>query len=273
MTGKRTQKRPKYIWIAGVLAVVLALALLLAFGAKGKTPEDSDAVARGKAYLASLTQKDPDAVRKIREEIFMGRMAAQKEELTYKIMNGEEDPFPLLQDYMILGDSRAVGFWYNEFLAQDRVLADAGNTIRAIPDRIEQLVQSNPRYVFLCYGLNDISIGYWNTAEEYAQEYMSCVAMIQEALPDATIVVSSIIPAMDPAFERSSRWRWIPDWNVVLEQTCAQNGILYANCDFFVDSYPWYWASDGIHFRPSLYPFWGGMLIVTALYGEMSYEG
>lgn len=274
MAERRKQKRPNFIGIAGIVAVVaVAAVLLLTLGGKGQPQAAEAAVEQGKAYLASLEEKDPGAVRKVREEIFMRRMQEQKEELTDGILNGEIDPFPLFQDYVILGDSRAVGFWYNEFLEEERVLADAGNTIRAIPERLSALQELNPKYVFLCYGLNDTSIGYWDTGEAYAEEYMSCVAAIKEILPEATVVVSSILPAMDPAFERSSRWRWIPDWNVVLKAACEENGVLYADCEWFIDSYPWYWATDGIHFRPSLYPYWGGMLLVTGLYGELTYEG
>ena len=272
MAERKKQKRPNYILFAAILLAAAAVVLLLTFGGKDKQAEDAAALA-GREYLASLEEKDPETVRKVREEIYFRRMEEQKDALTESIINGETDPFPLFQDYAVLGDSRAVGFWYHDFLEEDRVLADGGNTIRIIPDRLGELQELNPKYVFLCYGLNDTSIGYWDTGEEYAAEYMECVTAIREVLPEAKIVVSSILPAQDPAFERSSRWRWIPEWNEVLEAACAENGVLYANCDWLQDSFPWYWDADGIHFRPSLYPYWGGMLLVTALYGGLTYEG
>lgn len=275
MAKRKKQKRPNYIWIfAAVLVVVAAVVLVLTLGGKEKAQQQAaDPVEAGRAYLASLEAKDPNAVSAVREEIFMRRMADQKETLLQQILAGETDPFPLFQDYVIMGDSRAVGFWYHDFLDQSRVLADGGNTIRIIPERLAALQELNPKYIYLCYGLNDTSIGFWDTAEAYAAEYMSCVAMIQELLPDAKIVVSSILPAQDPAFNRSSRWRWIPDWNVVLEATCAENGVLYANCDYLHDYYFGYWDPDGIHLQPPLYPYWAGQLLVTGLYGGLTYEG
>ena len=272
MAKRRTQKRPNYIWIAVVLVVVAAVVLLLTLGGKKKQTQAADPVTAGRNYLASLEKKDPGAVSAVREEIFMRRMADQKETLLQQLLANEVDPFSLFQDYAVLGDSRAVGFWYHDFLDQSRVLADGGNTIRIIPEHLATLQELNPKYIYLCYGLNDTSIGFWDTAEAYAAEYMSCVAMIQEVLPDAKIVVSSILPAQDPAFSRSSRWRWIPDWNVVMEATCAENGVLYAICDYLHDYYSGYWDPDGIHLQPPLYPYWGGQLLVTALYGGLSYE-
>ena len=271
MAERKKQKRPNYILFAVVLLAVAAVLLLLVFGGKDEPAEDAATLA-GREYLASLEEKDPEDVRKVREEIYFRRMQEQKDALTASIMAGETDPFPLFEEYAILGDSRSVGFWYHDFLSQDRVLADGGNTIRAIPDRLSALQELNPKYIFLCYGLNDTSIGYWDTGEEYAAEYMQHIASIQAILPDAKIVVSSILPARDPAFARSSRWYWIPDWNVVLEAACEENGILYANCDWLLETYPGRWDPDGIHIQRSLYPYWGGTLLVTALYGGLTYE-
>lgn len=269
---KRRGRRPNYI-LPVILCVLAAIVvIMLPQSGRQQTPELSAAAQQGVAFLDSLAQKDPAAVRQVRREIYIQKMLQQRDTLTQQIMTGAADPFPLFEDYALLGDSRAIGFYYSEFLEADRVLADGGNTIRIIPDRIWQLQQINPSYVFLCYGLNDVSIGYWDTAEAYAQEYMSHVALIREALPEATVVVSSILPAKDPAFNTSSRWRWIPDWNVVLEQTCKDNGVLFANCDWVFEQQSYYWTADGIHLRPYVYPYWGGQLIVTALYGGLENE-
>lgn len=272
--AERKQKTAlsKYIPLA-VLCAIVVLGAVLLLGRGGKATPAGSAVQQGVAYLEALEQKDPNAVRQVRNEIYVEKMMEQRDALTEQIMYGQVDPFPLFQDYALLGDSRAIGFYYSEFLEESRVLADGGNTIRVIPDRLWQLEQINPSYVFLCYGLNDVSIGYWDTAESYAAEYMEKVAMIREVLPNATIVVSSILPAKDPAFNTSSRWRWIPDWNVVLEQVCKENGVLFANCNWVYDQQNYYWTGDGIHLRPYVYPYWGGQLIITALYGGLENEG
>ena len=88
---------------------------------------------------------------------------------------------------------------------------------------------------------------------------------IQQRLPDVEIVVSSILPAKDPAFERSSKWRNIPEWSKALEKACQENGILFANCDSLYDDYPNLWDPDGIHFRKEFYPYWASCLLVAQL--------
>ena len=266
---KRKNRLPLPAIVLGLLVTAAILVIILG---GSQPPEEGDAVLEGMAYLEELEQQDPDTVRQARQELYLQRMAEKKEELTRQVKQGEADPFPLFQDYVLMGDSRAIGFYYSEFLEEDRVLASGGHTILAIEGKLPSLEKINPSYVFLCYGLNDVSIGYWDTGEEHAQLYMEKIRMIQELLPEATIVVSSILPTTEAAYSTSSRWKKIPQWNQALKAACEENGILFADCDWVFEDHSKLWASDGQHFRPAVYPYWGGQLIITALYGEVGNE-
>ena len=270
---RRTKKRnPLQAVLLIALVLIAVVALVLTLGKGRKPSAEVTAIQEGLDFLSQQEEKDPDTVRQARQALYVRRMEAQKEELIEKLDSGEVDPFSLFQDYAVLGDSRAVGFWYRNFLAEDRVLAEGGNTIRFIPGWYEELQEMQPSYLYLCYGLNDCSIGFWDTGEEYAEEYIEYVHILQEMLPDCTIVISSILPAKDPAFEKSSRWRRIPDWNVALEAACKEEGILFANCDWLYEEHSNQWDIDGIHFKEPLYHYWGSELIVTALYGGITNE-
>lgn len=262
----RNQKKKLPIMpIALVLVVLLVLSMAGAlFGGSDKKAED-EITAAGIAYLAELEQKDPGVVMQVRKDIYQAQIDAQRDLLVRQLATGETDPFSLFKDYVLLGDSRAVGFWYRNFLDKGRVLADGGHTIRNLKGYVDTIVQMNPSQIFLCYGLNDSSIGYWDTAEEYVTEYMEIVNEIREKLPDATIVVSSILPAKDPAFQKSRKWYAIPEWSAALEQACQENGVLFANCDRLAVDYSNLWDPDGIHFRKEFYPYWASNLIAAIL--------
>ena len=249
--------------------VIFIIALIGAFS--GETPQ-SPQVLEGIDYLESLETKDPAVIEQVRREMYQQKLDAQREQLLKKLTSGEIDPFSMFQDFVIMGDSRAVGFWYRNFLDKSRVLADGGHTIRNIEAQMDQLVSLNPATIYLCYGLNDISIGYWKTADEYTTEYLSLIRKIQEKLPNATIVVSSILPARDPAFNRSSKWRNIPQWSDALELVCRENGIIFADCDQLAVDYPNLWDPDGIHFREAFYPYWASNLIAATLMKGAEYE-
>ena len=208
---------------------------------------------------------DPAAVMAVRQQIYDAKINAQRSQLIRQLTDGTMDPFSLFKDYVLLGDSRAVGYWYRNFLDKSRVLADGGHTIRNLKEYIDKIVEMNPSQIFLCYGLNDSSIGYWDTAEEYVTEYMATVNEIRQKLPNATIVVSSILPAKDPAFQKSKKWYNIPDWSAALEKACEENDILFANCDQLAVDYPNLWDPDGIHFRKEFYPYWASCLVATLL--------
>ena len=276
MTDKKVNA-PLLLLIGAVVLALLVLVLFLSLGGKNDDIAQTDQVWQGREYLASLEKKDPEIVKQIRKELFQEQIQQQieneREPLLEQLMSGETDPFSLYKDYAILGDSRAVGFWYWGFLEKSRCLSDGGHTIRKIPEWYDKLEEMNPSYLFLCYGLNDCSIGYWDNGEEYAAEYVEYVKTLQEKLPDCTIVVSSILPAQDPAFNKSKRWRDIPDWNVALKAACAENGILYADCDRLYEEYPKLWDPDGIHFREAFYPYWSSLLIATALIGGQNDAG
>ena len=263
MTKKR--KNLPLIPIVVFCAVVLIAALMLMLGGKGNKAKTDEEINEGLAYLQSLEEKDPAAVQQVRREIHQRQLDAQRDELLEKLTSGNMDPFSLFKDFVIMGDSRAVGYWYRDFVDKSRVLADGGHTIRNITEQMDTLVSLNPSTIYLCYGLNDCSIGYWDTATSYVEEYMRTVKEIQAKLPDATIVVSSILPAKDPAFEKSAKWRNIPEWSAALEQACKQNGILFANCDKLAEDHPNLWDPDGIHFREEFYPYWASNLVVATL--------
>ena len=129
-----------------------------------------------------------------------------------------------------------------------------------------------PKYIFLCYGLNDVSIGIWSTKEEYVADLMDYIADLRDNLPDAVIVVSSILPARDPAFELSSKWYEIPDFSAAIAEACAENGVVFVDNTEICDTYADYWQPDGIHVRPEFYPYWARNLIVGIIRNEMETE-
>lgn len=261
---KRKQKKSKKMLPILLLGGVILLALILLIS-KFLQPDHSKEIDAGISYLKSLEEQDPAAVQQIRKEIRADKLRAERDEILQQLDSGELDPYSLFQDYVLMGDSRAVGFEFWEFLDPNRVLANSGDTILAIEEQFDTLVDLNPSMIFLCYGINDVSIGIWSTPEEYAASYMETIDKIQEKLPDATIVISSILPAKDPAFSRESSWYRIPDWNVVLKETCAEHGVLFADCSDIAATYFDLWDPDGIHVQTAFYPHWGRCLIETVL--------
>ncbi len=250
--------------IAALLVVVILLSGIRAGGqdASGRAAE----VAEGVAWLKRQETRDPADVeariKAIQREEWEQMLLSQRDDWVAQLESGEINVWSLFDDAVVLGDSRAVGFEFYDYLPDERVMAEGGATIRNVEALLPELEALNPSCVFLCYGLNDISIGYWSTAEEYTAELAQVVESLQNALPDATICISSTLVARDPAFQTASVWREIPDWNLSVAKMCAEQGYAFADNALLCEEYASLWETDGIHVQRGLYPHWAENLMI-----------
>ena len=250
----------KPIVIAAAVVIVAAAAVRIVGGSSAKVSQET--LSEGVAYIQSLESRDVSDVKETLSEI-------RKAERRALLEAGELSIWDQFEDYAILGDSRAVGFYYYDYLEESRCLTHGGATIRDVESYMDRLVALQPKYVFMCYGLNDVSIGYWDTPEEYVAEFKEVMASIWENVPDCQIIVSSILIARDPAFETSTKWYEIPDFNVALKAMCEENGYSYADNTDICEEYADLWDSDGIHVNKAFYPYWATNLIAEV---DVDYE-
>lgn len=257
----KKQKQMMIIGGAVVLAVILILIAIFTSRSAAQKKESAQKVQEGINYLEQLEAQEVAAVEDTLKE-------QRQQERIEKLENGELSVWDQLADAVILGDSRAVGFSYYGFLDTSRVLAAGGDTIANIPDHLEELKSLNPTQVYLCYGLNDVSIGYWNTPEEYLPALEEQMQAIWEVLPDAEIYISSILIARDPAFERSEAWRNIPDYNTAIAAYCEEKGYNYVDNSAICDEHADMWDVDGIHVKKDFYPYWATNLVAATYESE-----
>lgn len=160
------------------------------------------------------------------------------------------------QDYVFLGDSRVVGFNVYGFLDSDRILADAGDTILAIDDRIDSMQELSPRYIFISYGINDVNLGLWPTAQEYARDFGARIDELKKSFPEAEIYVNSILPATDDAIEQHPLWGDLPEYSEAVRQMCEQKKICFIDNASIVEDHKDLYAMDGVHIDPDFYRYW-----------------
>ena len=257
--------RKRLIYLIAGIGVILILAICLAFYLGSGGPSDGSAnvdTSRGINYIKTLEGKSPENVEHILKQQREQKIQAMREQRLQELESGDISVWTLFEDYVILGDSRAVGFYYYEFLPENRVLAESGATIARLEELIPDIVELNPSNIFLCYGINDVSIGLWPTPQDYVEDFRRIVLALQSKLPDATVYISSILPARDPAFETASVWREIPNYSAKVKEMCSS----MARC-FFVDNdaicaqYADLWDIDGIHVQRDFYDHWAANLI------------
>lgn len=261
--------------LAGALvALILIICLALRLGGAEEPEVIQDNTAPGVQYIKQLEGQNPDTVDQRLKYLRQQEILQMCEERLAQLESGELSVWTLFDDYVLLGDSRAVGFYFYEFLPESRVLAEGGATIRHLKEHIPDIVKLNPANIFLCYGLNDVGIGIWPTPEDYTAEFSETVAEIHRQLPEAKIFISSILPARDPAFAQSSAWYDIPEYSAAVAEMCGETSYCYyVDNDEIAEEYADLWEIDGIHVMAPFYSHWATNLIMSLYSSELEDSG
>lgn len=256
MPEKRKKFKPKRIQIVAVLAVLALGAAVFAFAHKKINDEE---VQKGRAWLAR--EEAVNYQSSAAEIIERQSKTAADERQEYEKSLDEEGKkiWEQFSDYALLGDFRTSGFSWYDYLDEQRVFYSNAGTIREITGFLDKLKKLNPEIVFLTYGLNDCASGLWETPAAYAKEYLQIVNELQDALPQAGIVVTACPEAGPNAAKIYSD---ISAYNNAVKQIMTQNDKNYLDNSNLSDEHKDLITQDGIHFEPEFYPFWGKSLLM-----------
>ena len=222
--------------------------------------------ARDPKEVERVVRARQDAEKKARDE---AERESMRQAMISELENAGDSIWSRFRDYAVLGDSRAVGFYYYKFLQRSRVFAEGGDSIREIKSHMDELRELDPSYIYICYGLNDTGVGYWSTAEEYGEECREVLSMLKDAFPEATIVVSSTLPAEEFAIRQNPVWRKIPSFSAAMKEACDELGVVFADNDALAERYmDEYWDEDGVHLKPEFYAYWATNLLLAQIEGE-----
>lgn len=245
------------ILFASVLLLIIIVPVIFSLSSKEK-PVDTKA---GVAYIKQLESKDIS-------ELETTINKAKKQKRLEALRNGTGSVWAQFSNSVIMGDSRAVGFYYFGFTDESRTLAIAGATILEIENNLETLKQLQPDNIFLCYGLNDMSIGIWDTSDEYCAEFERIIGELRETCPNSDIYINSILRAIDPAFELSTKWYERPEWNTAISAMCEKLNIPFIDNEDLCLQYENYWEGDGIHVQSPFYEPWALNMIMAVMDNE-----
>lgn len=207
-------------------------------------------------YIQAQEKKPVDGLKKQLRTL-------HQNEVKQMIDAGQLDVFSLFDDYVLLGDSRVVGFYLYDFLPQSRVMAGAGYTIKNIDESLTAIKNLNPSKVYLSYGVNDIGLGLNNEAGGYESLLTTQVKKIQKELPKATIYLNSIIAVQSQAISRNENWKQVDVYNQVIKKVCQKNGWVYIDNSALGGDNANIYQPDGIHFTVPFYTTWAANMIAA----------
>lgn len=254
---------------AGALLVVLLIVIVGGVAGRRRRAEENAEIQKSLAYLEALEATGAEGVHAAIREARQETLRLQLEETLEKIDSGETDIWSCFSDAVILGDSRADDFQYNNFLPKSRILADMGAMCTDAEQYLDTTLDIYPSQVYFTYGMNDVD-GSWDTLDGFIEAYSRIIRMFMDELPYAEFYVSSIIPVNQHAIDNDSNYLKIPEYNEAMKQMTEELGAVWIDCDHMLDGHEDYYDTDGQHFFPEAYPLWAKLMLKARFEYESS---
>lgn len=166
-------------------------------------------------------------------------------------------------DIVFLGNSITDGGEFAELFGNPAIKnrGISADVISGVDRRLSQIVEGQPRKIFLLIGVNDVS--HHLSASSIADSYGRLVRRIREESPETILYIQSVMP-INNDFGRyknlKGRENVIPELNRRLEKIAAENGAT------FIDLWPALadaggklrreFTNDGLHLTGAGYRAW-----------------
>lgn len=253
-SGSSLDKNRKIFIIATVFLIVTVISVI-SYRAWKRENVEKEKISKGIDYLTSLENRDVASISEQIDNIKAQQTMAQ-------IEADENAVWKAFDMAMILGDSRAVGFRFYEFLMDAQVIAESGRKITDVPEDIDKIKSISPKQIFLCFGLNDIKSGLWTNPADYAAAYKEIVDYLNQELPGTTVFINSILPATGTGYASFEGYARIPEYNAVLQEMAQENGYKFIDNSTVAYEYMDLYEQDGLHLQKDFYRHWAASMIV-----------
>ncbi len=262
----------KALGIAGLFIVVLAACIMFIRLANIIIPDEEKEIdtSAGISYLAETESYEPDALRtegmqgtscqtatpSSSADMTSSETSETSEttaETELEILEIQDGNFrAAFDDIIIAGDSIVEAISAYGILDDDQVLAEIGAHTWHLSKVTDQIVSSNPKYLILHYGENELDE--LEMAPYFIGRYRDCIETLKEELPDTVIFVDSIFPVQEKAYNSEPYTVNIPYYNELIREMADDLDVIYIDYDPFWEALETdYYEPDGIHPVMSFY--------------------
>lgn len=161
-------------------------------------------------------------------------------------------------DIVFLGDSLT---FYGDFASifPDKKVCNLGlrgDTIQGMADRVVQVKSLDPKKVFLMAGINDVET---YDQDEFEAKYDGLIQQLTSQVPEATLVIQSILPVNSVDYCIRCQNEQIISFNKIIERLSFKKTIDYLDLfsTYLKDGkLPTEMTIDGIHLKKESYTPW-----------------
>lgn len=167
------------------------------------------------------------------------------------------------KDIVMLGNSLIDGCEFNELLGNRHIKnrGIVGDIVQGLIDRIDPIIQGQPKKLFIMCGVNDISHGV--DADSIARVTEELIVMVKQGSPRTKIYLQSLLPFNNDVREWKllvGREHVVVEANALLEQVARRQGVTWINLyPLFCDEQGRLRAeltNDGLHLMGEGYLIW-----------------
>ena len=167
------------------------------------------------------------------------------------------------KDIVMLGNSLTDGCEFNELMGNRHIKnrGIVGDIIQGLIDRIDPIIQGQPKKLFIMSGVNDISHGV--SADSIARAMEKLIVTVKQGSPRTKIYLQSLLPFNNDVREwklLKGRDHVVVEANRLLEQVARRQDVTWINLyPLFVDDQGRLRAdltNDGLHLMGKGYLIW-----------------
>ncbi len=182
----------------------------------------------------------------------------------YKARRAAHDAEGLSKGAIIfVGNSITEQGWWQMLIKEQRVenRGIGGDNTFGMLDRMPDILNSQPRKVFLMAGINDLTAGY--SIDTIVYNIGRMIDMSHTIAPDCKFYVQSVLPLNDSRMVYDAIRNKNPQvkaLNARLEELCSQKGVEFINLAPLLSDADGQlilrYTKDGIHLHPEAYRVW-----------------
>lgn len=247
------QKQRQILMILGIAILIIVLVVGIVFWRK--SVKEREKIREGIAYLKTLEDKDA-------AEINTKVKKLKKEQNKEYMDNNDDAVWTGFEDAVIMGDSRAVGFSYYNFMSEEQVYAEKGALITSVRDHIEEVKAFNPGQIYICFGLNDLQSGQWPTSDSYSEQCAEIIGLLKEELPQCEVYLNSILPVTEATESADTIYSSISEYNDSMKQMCEEKGYNYIDNTAMAQEHMDLYETDGLHLQSAFYTYWATNMLL-----------
>lgn len=167
-------------------------------------------------------------------------------------------------DIIFLGDSLTDSCEWQELFRNVRLKnrGISGDTTNGVLNRLDEVIESKPRKIFIMIGINDLNQGV--KVEDILNNYKIILKYFQDKTPQTEVFVQSILPLNNQKFPNNGANNKIIELNARLKDLAQEFSFHYIDLySSFLDSnnqLDEQYTIDGIHLNGQGYLVWKGLI-------------